>query len=143
MAEKTFIRSFQSFLHQILLSDSEKIFKMYYLKFIFVSLYGNKSMNQIKTIMTTDDENLEMFSFDQIKDEFIGEIGTERRTQYEQGMETYTLEQVTDELIGKKGTPERDLFEYELQVESLTGVIPNDDIDERKDYRDFLNEKYS
>ena len=28
-------------------------------------------------------------------------------------------------------------------VESLTGVIPNDDIDERKDYRDFLNEKYS
>ena len=58
-------------------------------------------------------------------------------------MKIYTLEQVTDELIGKKGTPERDLFEYELQVESLTGVIPNDDIDERKDYRDFLNEKYS
>ena len=28
-------------------------------------------------------------------------------------------------------------------VESLTGVIPNDDIDERKNYRDFLNKKYS
>ena len=28
-------------------------------------------------------------------------------------------------------------------VESLTGVIPNDNIEERKDYRDFLTEKYS
>ena len=28
-------------------------------------------------------------------------------------------------------------------VESLTGVIPSDNIDERKDYRDFLNKKYS
>ena len=28
-------------------------------------------------------------------------------------------------------------------VESLTGVISCENIDERKDYRDFLNEKYS
>ena len=28
-------------------------------------------------------------------------------------------------------------------VKSLTGVIENGDIDERKDYRDYLNEKYS
>ena len=28
-------------------------------------------------------------------------------------------------------------------VESLTGVIPGENIEERKDYRDFLNEKYS
>ena len=28
-------------------------------------------------------------------------------------------------------------------VESLTGVIQNESIEERKDYRDFLNEKYA
>jgi len=28
-------------------------------------------------------------------------------------------------------------------VESLTGVISSENIDERKDYRDFLNKKYS
>lgn len=28
-------------------------------------------------------------------------------------------------------------------VESLTGVIPDRNMDERKDYRDYLNEKYS
>ena len=38
--------------------------------------------------MATDNEKLEMFSFNQIKDEFIGEIGTEKRTQYEQGIKT-------------------------------------------------------
>jgi len=27
-------------------------------------------------------------------------------------------------------------------VESLTGVIPNENVDERKDYRDYLTEKY-
>ena len=35
--------------------------------------------------MTTDDKKLEMFSFNQIIDEFIGKIGTEKRAQYEQG----------------------------------------------------------
>ena len=29
--------------------------------------------------MATKNKELEMFSFDQIKDEFIGEIGTEKR----------------------------------------------------------------
>ena len=28
-------------------------------------------------------------------------------------------------------------------VESLTGIIPNANIDERKDYRDYLTKKYS
>lgn len=28
-------------------------------------------------------------------------------------------------------------------VESLTGVIPSEEIDERKSYRDYLTEKYS
>ena len=27
-------------------------------------------------------------------------------------------------------------------VESLTGVIPNENVDERKEYRDYLTEKY-
>ena len=34
--------------------------------------------------MATKNKELEMFTFDRIKDEFIGEIGTEKRTQYEQ-----------------------------------------------------------
>ena len=32
--------------------------------------------------MATKDKGLEMFTLDQIKDEFIGEIGTQKRTQY-------------------------------------------------------------
>ena len=34
--------------------------------------------------MATKNKELEMFTFDQIKDDFIDEIGTEKRTQYEQ-----------------------------------------------------------
>ena len=36
-------------------------------------------------------KELEMFSFDQIKDEFIGEIGTEKKTQYEQELQLEVL----------------------------------------------------
>ena len=41
--------------------------------------------------MTTKNKELEMFTFDQIKDEFIGEIGTEKRTQYEQELQLEVL----------------------------------------------------
>ena len=42
-------------------------------------------------IMTTKNKELEMFTFDQIKNEFIGEIGTEKRTQYEQELQLEVL----------------------------------------------------
>jgi len=41
--------------------------------------------------MATKNKELEIFSFDQIKDEFIGEIGTEKRTHYEQDLELEIL----------------------------------------------------
>ncbi|MEO6833209.1 MAG: hypothetical protein ABI378_11825 [Chitinophagaceae bacterium] len=77
--------------------------------------------------METRNNELEMFTFAEIKDEFIGEIGSEKRTQYEQELQlevmrknqntlkTYTLEEVTDKYIGKKGTKKRDEFEKELR----------------------------
>jgi hypothetical protein len=34
-------------------------------------------------------------------------------------MKTYTLDQVQDELIGKIGTERRDRFEYELQMDLI------------------------
>lgn len=40
-----------------------------------------------KKKMTIKNKELEMFTLDQIKDEFIGEIGTEKRTQYEQELQ--------------------------------------------------------
>ena len=41
--------------------------------------------------MATKNKELEMFSFDQIKDEFIGEIGTGKRTHYEQELQLEIL----------------------------------------------------
>ena len=38
-------------------------------------------------------------------------------------MKTYTFDEVKDELIGKIGTPERDLFEYELQMDLIGKAI--------------------
>ena len=38
-------------------------------------------------------------------------------------MKTYTFDEVKDELIGKIGTPERDLFEYELQMDLIGNAI--------------------
>lgn len=38
-------------------------------------------------------------------------------------MKTYTFNEVKDELIGKVGTPERDLFEYELQMDLIGKAI--------------------
>lgn len=41
--------------------------------------------------MPTKNKELEMFTLDQIKDEFIGEIGTEKRTHYEQELQFAVL----------------------------------------------------
>ena len=38
-------------------------------------------------------------------------------------MKTYTFDQVKDELIGKIGTSERNLFEYELQMDLIGKAI--------------------
>ena len=38
-------------------------------------------------------------------------------------MKTYTFDEVKDELIGEIGTPERDLFEYELQMDLVGKAI--------------------
>lgn len=47
--------------------------------------------------MKVKNKALEMFTFDQIKDEFIGEIGTEKRTQYERELQL----EVIGEMIRK------------------------------------------
>ena len=38
-------------------------------------------------------------------------------------MKTYTFDEVKNELIGKVGTPERDIFEYELQMDLIGKAI--------------------
>jgi hypothetical protein len=60
--------------------------------------------------MATKNKELEMFSFDQIKDEFIGKIGTEKRTQYEQELQL----EVLGEMI-RKVRLERNLTQEELE----------------------------
>lgn len=59
--------------------------------------------------MEIKNKKLKMFTLDQIKDEFIGEIGTEKRTLYEQELQL--------ELIGemiRKVRLERNLTQEEL-----------------------------
>jgi len=65
--------------------------------------------------MATKNKELEIFSFDQIKNEFIGEIGTEKRTQYEQELQV----ELMGEMI-KKVRLERNLTQEELG--KLVGV---------------------
>ena len=65
--------------------------------------------------MGTKNKELEMFTFDQIKDEFIGEIGTKRRTLYEQELQL----EIMGEMI-KKVRLERNLTQEELG--KLVGV---------------------
>lgn len=55
------------------------------------------------------ENDFEMYDFDQIKDEFIGEIGTEKRTRYEQELQL----EVLGDLI-KKVRIERNLTQEEL-----------------------------
>ncbi len=59
--------------------------------------------------MTTKNSELEIFTFDQIKNEFIGEVGTERRTQYERELQF----ELMGELI-RKVRLERNLTQEEL-----------------------------
>jgi DNA-binding XRE family transcriptional regulator len=59
--------------------------------------------------MEIKNKELKMFSLDQIKDEFIGEIGTEKRTQYEQELQL----EVVGEMI-RKVRIERNLTQEEL-----------------------------
>jgi plasmid maintenance system antidote protein VapI len=59
--------------------------------------------------MTTKNKELEVFTFDQIKDEFIGEIGTEKRTRYERELQLEML----GEMI-RKVRLERNLTQQEL-----------------------------
>ncbi len=65
--------------------------------------------------MGTKNKELEMFTFDQIKDEFIGEIETEKRTQYEQELQL----EVLGEMI-RKVRLERNLTQEQLG--KLVGV---------------------
>ena len=68
-----------------------------------------------ETKLTTKNKELEMFTFDQIKNEFIGEIGTEKRTLYEQELQL--------EIMGamiRKIRLERNLTQEELG--KLVGV---------------------
>lgn len=46
--------------------------------------------------MANQNEELELFTFDQIKDEFIGEIGSKKRTQYEQELQLELLKTPAD-----------------------------------------------
>lgn len=61
--------------------------------------------------MKTKEKNkeFEMYSFDEIKNEFIGEIGTEKRTRYEQELQL----EVLGDLI-RKIRLERNLTQEEL-----------------------------
>lgn len=59
--------------------------------------------------MKTYNNKLEMFTLDQIKDEFIGKIGTEKRKIYEQELQL----EVLGEMI-KKVRLERNLTQEEL-----------------------------
>lgn len=65
--------------------------------------------------MEVNSNELEMFTFNQIKDEFIGEIGTEKRTRYEQELQLEAL----GEMI-RKVRLERRLTQEELG--KLVGV---------------------
>ena len=59
--------------------------------------------------MANKNKELKMFTFDQIKDEFIGETGTEKRTQYEQELQL----EILGEMI-RKVRLERNMTQEEL-----------------------------
>jgi HTH-type transcriptional regulator / antitoxin HipB len=65
--------------------------------------------------MATKNKELEVFTFDEIKNEFIGEIGSEKRTQYEQELQL----ELMGEMI-RKVRLERNLTQEELG--KLVGV---------------------
>lgn len=59
--------------------------------------------------MATKNKELEMFTLDQIKDEFIGESGTDKRVRYEQELQL----EMMGEMI-RKARLERNLTQEEL-----------------------------
>ena len=59
--------------------------------------------------MATKNKELKMYSFDQIKDEFIWEVGTQKRTHYEQELQL----EILGEMI-RKVRLERKLTQDEL-----------------------------
>jgi HTH-type transcriptional regulator / antitoxin HipB len=59
--------------------------------------------------MKNKDKELEMFTFDQIKDEFIGEVGTVKRSLYEQELQM----EILGDLI-KKVRIKRNMTQEEL-----------------------------
>ncbi len=59
--------------------------------------------------MKNKDKELEMFTLDQIKDEFIGEVGSEKRTLYEQELQM----EIIGDLI-RKVRIERNMTQEEL-----------------------------
>ena len=59
--------------------------------------------------MKNKEKELEMYSFDQIKDQFIGEVGTVKRTLYEQELQM----EILGDLI-KKVRLERNMTQEEL-----------------------------
>lgn len=59
--------------------------------------------------MAIKNKKIELFTFDQIKDEFIGEIGSEKRTLYEQELQL----ELMGEMI-RKVRLERNLTQEEL-----------------------------
>lgn len=65
--------------------------------------------------MASKNKELEMFSFEQIKNEFVGEIGTPKRNQYEQELQL----EILGEII-RKVRIERNLTQEELG--KLVGV---------------------
>ncbi len=62
-----------------------------------------------KLNMATKNKELKMYSFDQIKDEFIGEVGTEKRNYYEQELQL----EILGEMI-RKVRLERNLTQDQL-----------------------------
>ncbi len=51
--------------------------------------------------METKNKELEMFTFDQIKDEFIGKVGTEKRIKYEHELQMEVLRLTSKDNNGK------------------------------------------
>ena len=79
------------------------------------SLRSSSILHKTVETMATKNKELEIFTFDQIKDEFIGEIGTEKRIQYEQALQL----EILGEMI-RKVRLERNLTQEELG--KLVGV---------------------
>jgi plasmid maintenance system antidote protein VapI len=59
--------------------------------------------------MAKKNKPLEMFTLDQIKDEFIGKVGTERRTQYEQELQLELMGEMIRKVRLKRNLTQEEL----------------------------------